>query len=119
MIFELFRWWYGAGWRKALRAITAAPAAVERNFSVIILLETLFSPWKRMTSVKGRSLDAQMQAMLDNLVSRLVGFFVRLFVLFAAGLSMLVTAVFSIAVAVVWPAVPLLIIACVYKGITG
>ena len=119
MIFELFRWWYGAGWRKMAQGIINAPAAVERNFSVTILLNTLFAPWKRIISTQGRSLDAKVQAMFDNLVSRVVGFVVRLFVLFAAAISIAVTTLTSLALVIIWPLVPALIIFCVYKGIAG
>jgi len=119
MIFEFFRWWYGAGWRRMVHGIVAAPAMVERNFSVTILLGTLFAPWKRIISTQGRSLDTKVQAMFDNLVSRLVGFVVRLFVLFAAGISIGLTFAVSVVVAIVWPLVPLLIIFCTFKGATG
>ena len=119
MIFELFRWWYGAGWRKMLHSVVAAPTAVERNFSVAILLDTLFAPWKRIVSVQGRSLDTKVQAMFDNLVSRLVGFVVRLFVLLTAALSIVFTMIGSVIVATVWPFVPVLIIFCAFKGIAG
>ncbi|HKR82042.1 MAG TPA: hypothetical protein VJR27_03500 [Candidatus Saccharimonadales bacterium] len=119
MIFELFRWWYGAGWQKMIHNITVGPVSVERNFSVAILLETLFAPWKRMITVSGKALDARIQAMLDNLVSRCVGFFVRLFVLIAAALSIAGTFVAAVAVAAAWPLVPALIVYCAVRGITG
>lgn len=119
MIFELFRWWYGAGWQTMIRNISAGPVSVERNFSVAILVNTLFAPWKRMTTVSGKALDARIQAMLDNLVSRCVGFFVRLFVLIAAGVSILITFILAAVMAAVWPLVPALIIVCAVKGITG
>src|SRR6266702_882635 len=119
MIFEFFRWWYGAGWRRMIRGVGAAPAAVERNFSVAILLGTLFAPWKRIISVQGRSLDTKVQAMFDNLISRLVGLVVRLFVVFAAWIWIGVTFAGSVVVAIVWPLVPLLIIFCAFKGATG
>jgi hypothetical protein len=119
MIFELFRWWYGAGWQTMIRNIKQGPISVERNFSVGILVNTLFAPWKRMTTVSGKALDARVQAMLDNLISRCVGFFVRLFVLIAAGVSILLTFIMAIIIAGVWPLVPALIIFGAVKGITG
>jgi len=119
MIFELFRWWYGTGWQKIIHGIVRAPAAVEENFSVGILLGTLFAPWKRMVSAQGRSLDQKVQAMLDNLISRFVGFFVRFFVLIAAAVGILVAFIGSAMLTVVWPLVPPFIVYCIARGIVG
>jgi hypothetical protein len=65
----------------------------------------------------GRSLDAKMRAMIDNLISRTVGFFVRIFSLLAAIVMMSIAAVIGLVVAVTWPLIPVLIIISAIKGV--
>jgi hypothetical protein len=119
MIFQMLRWWYGAGWLQATHRITSWPLGVERHFSVAILAQTLFSPWRRIVSMGGRSLDAKIKDALDNFVSRCVGFVVRFTVLLTALLGMLISFIFGVAAMLAWPLIPLLIVYCVIRGITG
>jgi hypothetical protein len=119
MIFEMLRWWYVTGWLQAARRIGSWTSAVEHMFSISLLVKTLFAPWRRIMTVGGRGLDAKIHAMLDNLVSRCIGLVIRLFVLMAAGFTMLFALVAGVIMAVVWPFLPLLFVACIVKGITG
>ena len=88
-------------------------------FSVPILLRTLFSPWKRIITYPGASLDAKIRAFSDNMVSRAVGFSVRLLVLFTAALMLLLVSIVALIEIVVWPLLPILIIVTIVKGIIG
>jgi hypothetical protein len=119
MIFEILRWWYVTGWRQAIHRIVSWPQGVEQLFSLSLLVKTLFSPWRRIVTPPGRGLDAKMHAMLDNLVSRCVGFVIRLFVIIAAGFSMLAALMGSLALAVIWPLLPPAFVFFVVKGIIG
>jgi hypothetical protein len=86
-------------------------------FSLNILLRTLFSPWRRIITYPGASLEARLRAIGDNLVSRAVGFTMRVFVLLAAGLAFVILGVFSVAEIIVWPLVPLAAIGLIVKGL--
>lgn len=119
MIFEMLRWWYGPGWVQAGKRILTWTRGVEQAFSLSLLAQTLFSPWHRIVSMAGRGLDAKMRAALDNVVSRGVGFIIRLFVILAALVSMLGVFVAGIIMAVAWPVLPLSIIFFLVKGIVG
>jgi hypothetical protein len=88
-------------------------------FSVPILLRTLFSPWKRIITYPGSSIDAKIRAFGDNLVSRFVGFTVRLFVLFTAAIMLCVVSAVACIELVVWPLLPILVVVTLVKGITG
>ncbi len=103
---EFFSWWYTRGWAGLVDAIKRRLAKTAHAFSVPSLLATLFAPWKRITSSAGTGIDAHFQALIDNLISRLVGFAVRILVLVAAGLMMLVVAISGIVGLVLWPLVP-------------
>lgn len=108
MLIELIRWWYGPGWLLAFRRITGRTQGITRVFSISTLLGTLFSPWKRIVTDGAKGMDGKMKALLDNLISRIVGFTVRSMVLFAAVLVTAGSFVFGLLLAVVWPAIPAL-----------
>lgn len=92
---------------------------VEREFSLGILLRTLFSPWRRILTPRGRSLDAKIQAALDNFVSRCVGFVVRISVVFAALFMIACVALAGVVVVVLWPLIPIAAVYGLIRGITG
>ncbi|HSX01320.1 MAG TPA: hypothetical protein VLF67_03690 [Candidatus Saccharimonas sp.] len=117
MVFAaFFQWWYGPGWRDAARRLTARIRRVYLDFSVPILLHTLFAPWRRVVSPGGGSLDQRLKAVLDNLVSRFVGLGVRLGALLVASLLIGLTALLGGLALVLWPVAPLLGIALLVWG---
>ena len=56
---------------------------------------------------------------LDRLVSRIIGFFSRLFLLIAGTLIIIIGGIFSLALIVLWPFIPLLPVAGIVMTITG
>ena len=117
MFVELLRWWYGPGWMATVHRVSAWTSGIERAFSLTLLLKTLFSPWRRIISVSGRGIDAKIKAALDNLVSRLVGFVVRSIVLVAAGAATLGAFIGGLLMMVIWPLLPVAIVAFAIAGI--
>ena len=114
---QMFGWWYGQGWKMALRSIGNAVGGISKLFSVPILARTLFAPWKRIVTYPGASLEAKLRAYGDNIVSRAVGFVVRFLVLLTALVLTLLTLVFGVVFCVIWPLLPLLAVALIAKGI--
>ena len=94
-------------------------SGLTERFSVGILLGTLFSPWKRIISYGDKSIAEQMRALVDNGVSRLVGFTVRVIVLLAAFVVLTSGLVFSVALVVFWPFVPLASLALIVFGVVS
>ena len=88
-------------------------------FSAQILLRTLFAPWRRIVTTPGAGLDAKLRAVGDNLVSRAVGFTVRLIVLFTAGIMLLIVGIVAIVELVAWPLVPVAAVLLFVKGVVG
>lgn len=119
MLFEFFAWWYGPGWVFAWRESLGWVKKVQRAFSADVLLRTLFSPWKRIVSLPGRSLDEKFRGLIDNMFSRTIGFFVRLFTLMAAFLMMIFAALAGLALALMWPLVPVAIVYLLIRSISG
>jgi phosphate starvation-inducible membrane PsiE len=119
MIFEMLRWWYVSGWLLALQRIVTWTKGVESAFSLTILVQTLFLPWRRIITMGGKSLDAKFHAALDNFLSRCIGAVVRLFVIVGALLSISVVGIAGIVMAIIWPVLPVAVIFCIVKAITG
>lgn len=117
MIIELLRWWYGPGWLSQVGRITTRTRNVAHAFSTVVLLKTLFAPWRRIVTSGGKSIDAKMQAVIDNFVSRTVGFFSRLIVLIAALVMVSGTFVMSLLIVLIWPLLPLSVIGFVVRGL--
>lgn len=117
MIIELLRWWYGAGWLAQVKRIQTRSANVAHAFSVGALLKTLFAPWRRIQFGGGKGLDAKVQAAVDNFVSRVVGFTSRFVVLLAALIMVAGTILLSVSIVLVWPLLPLAVIAGIVKGL--
>lgn len=65
----------------------------------------------------GAGLDAKLRAMGDNLVSRAVGFTVRVFVLLTAVIMLLGMGAVALIEVMAWPLVPLAIVAGLVKGL--
>ena len=119
MLFSFFTWWYGPGWLAAIQDIRKRTVGVTHSFSTAILLRTLFAPWRRITTDPGKSIDAKFRALVDNTMSRLIGFTIRLFVLLAAFLLAVLTALSFALIALAWPLLPAAVVYCVVRGVTG
>ncbi len=110
-------WWFGVGWKLVATNVEKRLHKTLASFSVPTLARTLFSPWKRIVSAPGAGIAAHMRATGDNVISRLVGFTVRVFVLLAAVLSMALILLVGIFQIVLWPLVPFLIIVFIIIGL--
>jgi len=115
LIFSILGWWYGKGWRWAFVSSINRLSTVQHSFSVGILFRTLFSPWKQIVgaSTKDQPLNSKFQAMLDSLISRFVGFMVRLFTLTAAFFSLTLVLLLGVLSVIIWPFIPASIIVIV------
>jgi hypothetical protein len=119
LIFSLLSWWYGQGWVWiAKRSIGRIENALE-SFSVGILIRTMFAPWKQIVSQTGAqsAIGIKFRALIDNLVSRFVGFMVRLMVLFAALITVVALGLLGILIVLSWPMVPFSILVLLFAGV--
>jgi len=110
MLFVSFiRWWYGPGWRGTVRETRRRLGDLARNFSLGILLKTLFAPWKQLDAFSGqnRGLDAKFRAWLDKSISRFIGFLVRSATLWAAFFGLVFLLLSRMAWILIWPCLPL------------
>lgn len=109
MVIRLYlRWWYGAGWHWAVqRAIVERLQWCDETFSIQALLRTLFAPFKQTYSKGGSSIDIRIHAFFDNVISRLVGFVCRFFIILTGLLACLFVLVSGILFVAIWPLAPM------------
>lgn len=117
IVAAFFTWWYGQGWVLVFKNIQRHLHQTAQLFSVATLLTTLFSPWRRIMTYPGASINDHVRAFLDNLVSRAVGFTVRIFVLLAAFVCLIAVSIVAVVEIVTWPLIPVAILAGIVKGI--
>ncbi len=104
------RWWYNAGWAYAWqRAVVQRLGWCESTFSMGALLRTLFAPFKQTYTggVKG-SIGTHFRAAVDSLISRVIGFLVRSFLLFIGASCSLLVLLSGLLFMALWPLIPLL-----------
>lgn len=103
---SLIKWWYTRGWITVFEDLKKRSRSILTEYSVTTLIKTLFSPWRRIVSLPGRSLQEKFFAAIDNLISRFIGFFVRLIVLIFAWLLVLIILIVSVIELIIWPLLP-------------
>lgn len=105
-----FGWWYGRGLKDLLGFILALFSYLTNMFSVVGILKTLFSPWKKMVSEREKGIEGLKLWLVDNLVSRAVGFIVRVFMLIFFLICLVFLCLFSLFSIVFWIFMPLYVI---------
>ena len=104
------RWWYSAGWQWAWqRSVTQRVRWCVETFSIPQLIQTWFSPFKQtFTGSKKGSIDVQFRALIDNFVSRIIGFIARTFIILAGAICMFLAFISGVVLIITWPFIPVL-----------
>ena len=105
----ILSWWYGSGWLSRVQMIKNRLVASIDFFSIELLASTLFAPFRQISAgaVVGPIGD-QIRAFFDRLLSRVIGSFVRTFMIMFGLVAMFLQAVFGIFVLLFWLIIPLL-----------
>lgn len=112
MITDFFSWWYGAGLRSAVAGIGRRAQRPLDDFSVGLLLRTLFAPFRQIDAggVRG-SLDVQIKAWFGREFSRFFGAGLRTIMIIIGLIGSALSALLSTAWLIIWlllPVVPIL-----------
>jgi len=117
-MFTYFSWWYSEEPVYLARAAQVITKKVYLNFSVPILLRTLFDPWKRdVISVENPSLDAAVRIWAMNLFSRVIGFIVRTITIFTGLLISGIVFISLIIGIICWYFLPIIILLLLVNGL--
>lgn len=108
----ILSWWYGDGWRQRAGLIRERLARTLDFFSISLLLQTLFAPFRQISAGKIRGpIGVQMRAFFDRLTSRIIGAMVRTFMIIVGVIVIGLHAAWGLIVLAGWALVPLLPIA--------
>lgn len=102
---------------KFLDAVLIMTGKIYSYFSISILLRTLFDPWKRDNySIENASLQDRMKLALDNLISRLIGLFIRLITMIFGLLITVLFLMVMFVISIIWLALPLVVLWLIFNG---
>ena len=118
---RMITWWYSAGWKLFLTRLGDRMGGLLDFFSIPNLLRTLFSPFHQISAgnINAKALDARLRAWGDKQFSRIIGFFVRFGIIIFGSVAIILNAIISLILIILWPIIPLLPIACVVLTIIG
>jgi hypothetical protein len=106
LLFEVIRWWYGAGFATRIRDLRMSYIKTYDNFSISISLRHFFSPFRQIAasaniSTANTPLDEKMRIFFDDLISRFIGALMRTFVIIAGLGALTLLSVYAF-LAVAW-----------------
>jgi len=80
-------------------------------FSISLLIKTLFAPWKKYLWSYGRGFDfgVYFQTFLSNLISRIIGAFIRIIFIIIGIATEILIFVFGLVFIIFWLTLPLLL----------
>lgn len=109
----LISWWYGRGWIGQWKRIAGRFSATLDFFSIGQLLMTFFSPFRQISANTGGggSFSTAFRAFIDQLISRIIGAFVRFFTILFGILVIVLQSVYELIIMTAWWFLPLLPIA--------
>jgi hypothetical protein len=106
----LISWWYGRGWAGQWSRMAGRFKATLEFFSVGQLLATLFSPFRQISAGPSgdNSVPGLFRAFIDQLISRVIGGFVRFSTIIAGVIVIVFQAIYELIVLVAWWFLPVL-----------
>ena len=106
----ILSWWYGRGWAGQWRRVSDKWQATVQFFSIGQLVSTLFSPFRQISASPNSSTNpaAALRALLDQLISRLIGALVRSMTIIAASIIIGFQVIFGTIGMILWWIVPVL-----------
>ncbi len=110
IVVEMIAWWYVKGWGVFISKLKSSLLNVIDFFSMSSLVRTLFQPFRQISAEKltgTSSLEYKFHAFVDRSISRVIGFFSRLVLLTVGAVIIIVGAIFSLVLIVLWPFLPL------------
>jgi len=119
-IVGILSWWYGPGWRQRATRLSERLKASMDYFSIDLLLRTFFSPFRQISAGKVKGpLGVQMRALLDRIISRIIGAMIRFIMIIIGSLAIGFHGVLGVVSLVFWAFIPLLPLAGIVLFMSG
>ena len=107
-ITNFFFWWYTSGWAFFSRRSIERCVHISEYFSIPDLLKTLFRPFRQISAnERGKGLQGALYALLDQVISRFVGFLARTFIILAGLICFILSFSLTITAMIIWPLLPI------------
>ncbi|MEX0596879.1 MAG: hypothetical protein WD512_10300 [Candidatus Paceibacterota bacterium] len=113
------KWYFFEIPAKILKQLYKYLIAISKIYSFLFLLKTFFSPWKNQAysyPAKGFDINKMLEVLTSNMVSRLVGAFVRLFTILTGIFVLILTVIVSIIALFIWVTYPVLFIVLIIRS---
>jgi hypothetical protein len=108
-IVGILSWWYGPGWRQRAARLGERLKASMDYFSIDLLIRTFFAPFRQIAAGKvSGPLGVQMRALLDRIISRIIGAMVRFVMVIIGSLTIGFHALLGVVFLVLWAIIPLM-----------
>jgi hypothetical protein len=119
-IVGILSWWYGPGWRQRASQLGERLKASMDYFSIDLLLRTFFAPFRQIAAggVKG-PLGVQMRALLDRVISRIIGAMIRFIMIIIGSLAIGFHGLMGVLLLIFWALIPVLPIIGIVVFLTG
>jgi hypothetical protein len=113
MLFSLLSWWYDGGLKQRIKLLKDRQLKTMDYFSLDLLVKTWFAPFRQISaeSVRG-SLDLQMRAWFDKLLSRIIGGFMRTALIIIGIIVLATQAILNFFELIIWTVMPLMPMIC-------
>lgn len=119
-IVGILGWWYTTGWKQRAAMLKERLLSTVDYFSIDLLLKTLFSPFRQISAGKvSGSLNVQLRAVFDRLLSRVIGAIVRLMMIAIGTIAIVFHSVLGTAWLLAWGVIPFLPFVCLYLFMAG
>jgi hypothetical protein len=118
ILLGFFIWWFTKGFALLIRYEGAVLKYLMGMFSVKESVFNLFAPWKKLVSARRPGLDGLRDWIIDNLISRGVGFAMRLILLGFFFVSLMIYLGFAVLFIAIWLGWPIMIFALIILGAT-
>ena len=113
---DMLTWWYSRGWGVFISGLKNRLRDSADFFSIGQLLRTLFKPYRQISA--GTS-GGGLSGFGDRLISRVVGFFVRFFIIVFGAIALFIETLIGAIMIVLWPMAPVLIVVGVVMAVMG
>lgn len=108
---SFLEWWYAQGWGIFASGLAQRLKSSADFFSLKLLIRTLFSPFRQISAT-----STGPGQIIDRLISRAIGFIVRLGLMLFGAVLIIIETVVGLALLIIWPLVPAAPIICIVLG---
>jgi len=119
IVLQFWSWYYTGAVRNLIKTWRNFIIFVREYYSIPLLLKTLFYPWRRDITKYGRGFSIKnfLGTLSFNLISRSLGFFVRIFIIVLGFICLLGVIILGALALIVWLILPFVLLIFIGLGI--